>query len=74
VSKILVLIETDHEDRDEAIRSVGNALKRAGYDHKDYEAKSFGYYPTDQEIFGNVRSADALVEVCEPEVNRGAAG
>lgn len=71
MSKILVLITTDHEDRDEAIRSVSGAMKRAGYNFKDYDAHGFTLltqYPEKNELqlFG---SAEALVQICEPEAD-----
>lgn len=66
MSKILVLITTDHEDHDEAIKSVSGAMKRAGYNFRDYETGSFqveGWYGL------LVRDANGFVQVVEPEVD-----
>lgn len=35
MARVIVHIETDHEDNEEAARSVVNAVKRAGYDVLD---------------------------------------
>ena len=39
MSRVMVHIETDHENLDEAVRSVSNALKRAGYDVLDAQVE-----------------------------------
>lgn len=35
--QILVLVTTDHQDNDEAMRAVMNAMDRAGYNQVDYD-------------------------------------
>lgn len=71
MSRIAVFITTDHKDHDEAVKSVSNAMKRAGYDFKDYDMHGFTVFSQHPEnktlqIFG---TAHALVEVVEPEVS-----
>lgn len=68
MSRIVVLITTDHEDHDEAIRSVSGAMKRVGYDFTDYEVGM----TADRQSEVSRMFADGFVQVCEPEVNRAA--
>ena len=66
MSKILVLITTDHEDHDEAIKSVSGAMKRAGYNVRDYNAVDrLEFFIGENEAI----ECDGLVEVVEPEVD-----
>ena len=69
MSKILVLITTDHEDHDQAVKSVSNAMKRAGYDFKDYSTHSHHVGQMFHHGLEPLVKADALVEVTEPEVS-----
>lgn len=56
---IAVVITTDHDDADEAIRSVCNGLKRSGYDVLDYQIGDNHH----------TLNVNGIVEACEPEVN-----
>jgi len=61
VAVVVVVVGTDHEDTEEAVRSVSGAMKRAGYDLLDYSISE-----TPSLVAPDSR---AVIEVCEPEVN-----
>ncbi len=60
---VVVLVETTHSDIDEAVRSVTNAMERAGYD-----CDGFTVDPLKGLEF---HSIEAVLNVSEPEVNSG---
>jgi hypothetical protein len=70
MSKVLVIVTTDHIDSDEAIRSVANGMKRAGYEMTDYDTDTFEVHSTTKR-YTLLSSTDGLVEVSEPEVLNG---
>lgn len=65
MSRIAVMIETDHEDSDEAARSVIINLKRAGYDYRD---ASMDEFVIQGDGTGVLMKVEALVEFWEPEI------
>lgn len=70
MSRVMVHIKTDHEDNDEAARSVSNALKRAGYDIEAVQVAGDSIAP--HQVHGNVQTfaeyADPIfVTAVEPE-------
>lgn len=70
MSTIIVEITTDHTDDEHAVKSVQNAMKRAGYDLVDHEMGEFGVVAQ----YGPLSSGrHAFVQVAEPEVTRNAA-
>ena len=58
---VVVMIETDHTDVDDAVRSVKNSMERAGYDFESCNVS----YKRNLSLHG----LEAIVNVCEPEVN-----
>lgn len=56
---IAVVISTDHEDHEDAVRSVSAHLGRVGYDVLNYKIHKTIHSLT----------AHAVIEACEPEVN-----
>lgn len=61
MSTVVVVIDTEHLETDDAVRSVSAAMKRAGYDVLDYVV---------HENAGlELHSMKAILTVCEPEVN-----
>lgn len=73
MSRVIVHIETDHEEDDAACLSVMSALKRAGYDVLDYqvEGNSMRKSAIRSTIQEMVMYADPiLITAVEPEVNR----
>lgn len=58
---VVALIETDHEDHEDALRSVSAQLKRVGYDVLNYSV--------DERAGLEIHSFKAMLEACEPEVN-----
>ena len=71
MSRVIVHIETDHEDNDEAARSVSNALKRAGYDIEAVQV--VGDSIKSSQVYGNIQvfveNADPIfITAIEPEV------
>lgn len=72
MSRVIVHIETDHEDDDEAARSVSNALKRAGYDVLETQAAGTAWSESAVQETAHefVRYADPiLVTAAEPETD-----
>lgn len=70
MSKIIVIVDTDHLDSDEAIKSVSNSLKRAGYVFSDYQTGAFTV--TDETVFNRSQAitsrGEGLLQFVEPEV------
>lgn len=69
--KIAVIVETDHTDLNEAVRSVSNGLKRAGYDIRDYEVgdETDTYRNVTQNLQDIIECVSpAYIEAQEPEV------
>lgn len=58
---VVVMIDTDHADHEDAVRSISGNLKRAGYDVLDYQV--------DENEGLEIHSLKAIIEACEPEVN-----
>lgn len=72
MSRVIVEVETDHTDHDEAVRSVMNGLKRAGYDVLDYmvPGETHGEAAIQTEISETVAYSDMLfVKAAEPETD-----
>jgi hypothetical protein len=69
MAKVLVLVETDHSDTSDAIRSVMDAMKRAGYNQKDYDMRNHLIgVEMGMHVSLHMMSADCLLQVEEPEV------
>lgn len=66
MSKFLVCIETDHTDPEDAMRSIINNLKKAGYDFIDYESEDNGY--TVYDGYEHNYLSKGVIEMKEPEV------
>lgn len=58
---VVVVVGTDHDDHEDALRAVSNGMKRAGYD-------VLGYRIEDHPVLTSP-DVRAILEVCEPEVN-----
>lgn len=61
MSRVIVHIKTDHDDNDEAARSVVNALKRAGYDIEAVQVAGDSISP--HQVYGNI---NGFVEYSDP--------
>lgn len=71
MSKILVAIQTDHKDSDDAIRAVISNLEGAGYNYQDYEVGSFAVIKgigshRGSEFYGD---SEGFLQFAEPEVD-----
>lgn len=62
---VVVVVGTDHEDKDEAVRSVRNSMERAGYNFVDYVME-----PGGGAVQWVVASSAAMIEVVEPEADK----
>ncbi len=67
---VTVQVYTDHDDTDEALRSVLNGMKRAGYDYVDYKILDKGNGAS-QSVNG---FAHAMLAVAEPDLEKEATG
>ncbi len=62
MSRIVVVITTDHQSRGEAIQSVSKGLERAGYMVLDYELATI------DGLSLRVPEAHAIITAVEPDV------
>lgn len=61
MATVIVVVDTDHSDHEEALRSVSSGMKRAGYNVTDYRVSE-----ASTERCWDTR---AVLSVCEPEVD-----